>query len=101
MTTPATTPATGSTPAAPGAANRLRNGELRRMVAEQLAHDPTTALTPGAIATKLGGKSSGAVGNALATLESRGEAEKIGTNPVTYRATDKTADAAKAATVTP
>lgn len=102
MTTPATTPATGSTPAAPGAATtRLRNGELRRMVAEQLANDPTAALTPGTIATKLGGKSSGAVGNALATLESLGQAEKVGTNPVTYRATDKTADAAKTATVAP
>jgi hypothetical protein len=101
MTTPATTPATGTAPAAPGAATRLRNGELRRMVAEQLAHDPTTALTPGTIASQLGGKSSGAVGNALATLEARGEAEKIGTNPVTYRATDKTADAAKTATVAP
>ncbi|QWF81025.1 AAA family ATPase [Amycolatopsis sp. CA-230715] len=101
MTTPATTPATGSTPAAPGAApHRLRNGELRRMVAEQLAHDPAAALTPGAIATKLG-RSSGAVGNAVATLESRGEAEKIGTNPVTYRATAKTADAAKTPTVAP
>lgn len=101
MTTPATTPATGSTPAAPGAANRLRNGELRRMVAEQLAHDPTAALTPGTIATKLGGKSSGAVGNALATLEARGEAEKVSTNPTTYRATATTADAATTATVTP
>lgn len=98
MTMPATTPATGSTPAVPGAANRLRNGELRRMVAEQLAQDPTAALTPGTIATKLGGKSSGAVGNALATLEKHGEAEKVGTNPTTYRATTKTADAA---TVTP
>lgn len=101
MTTPATTPATGSAPAAPGAATRLRNGELRRMVAEQLAHHPTTALTPGTIAHKLGGKSSGAVGNALATLEARGEATKIGTNPLTYRATDTTADAAKTATVAP
>ncbi|SFB53243.1 AAA domain (dynein-related subfamily) [Amycolatopsis marina] len=101
MTTPATTPATGSAPAAPGAAHRLRNGELRRMVADQLAHDPTAALTPGTIANQLGGKSSGAVGNALATLEARGEAERVGTNPVTYRATDKTADAAKTATVTP
>lgn len=100
MTTPATTPATGSTPAAPGAANRLRNGELRRMVAEQLAHDPAAALTPGTIATTLG-RSSGAVGNALATLEARGEAEKVGTTPVTYRATDNTADAAKTATVAP
>lgn len=96
-----TTPATGTAPAAPGAAPRLRNGELRRMVAEQLANDPTAALTPGGIATKLGGKSSGAVGNALATLVARGEAEKVGTRPVTYRATENTADAAKTATVTP
>ncbi|MFE0025477.1 AAA family ATPase [Amycolatopsis sp. NPDC059021] len=101
MTTPATTPVTGTAPAAPGPAARLRSGELRRMVAEQLAHDPTAALTPGTIANQLGGKSSGAVGNALATLEARGEAKKVGTNPVTYRATDKTADAAKTATVTP
>ncbi|SEB46322.1 AAA domain (dynein-related subfamily) [Amycolatopsis tolypomycina] len=101
MTTPATTPAPGAAPAAPGAATRLPSGELRRMVAEQLASDPTAALTPGAIAAKLGGKSSGAVGNALATLESRGEAERVGINPVTYRATSTTADAAKTATVNP
>ncbi|MFI5593676.1 AAA family ATPase [Amycolatopsis sp. NPDC051758] len=101
MTTPATTPATGSASAAPGAANRLRNGELRRMVAEQLTHDPAAALTAGTIASKLGGKSSGAVGNALATLEARGEAKKVGTNPLTYRATAKTADAARRATVIP
>lgn len=93
MTTPATNP--GRTSAAP----RLRNGELRRRVAEQLAHDPAAALTPGAIAAKLGGKSTGAVGNALATLEARGEAEKVGTSPLTYRATNTTADAAKTATV--
>jgi len=100
MTTPATTPATGTAPAAPGAAPRLRNGELRRMVAEQLADDPTAALTPATIATKLR-KSSGAVGNALATLVARGEADKVGTGPATYRATDTTADAAKTATVAP
>ncbi|SFO05032.1 AAA family ATPase [Amycolatopsis rubida] len=92
MTTPA---------AAPGTAPRLPNGELRRQVAEVLALDPAAAHTPGAIATALGGKSSGAVGNALATLEARGEAEKAGTSPLTYRATAKTADAAKAATVAP
>jgi nitric oxide reductase NorQ protein len=100
MTTPATTPAPGTAPAVPGAAPRLRNGELRRMVAEQLASSSTTALTPGTIAHQLG-KSSGAVGNALATLEARGEAEKIGANPVTYRPTDKTALAAKSAIVAP
>jgi nitric oxide reductase NorQ protein len=101
MTTPATTPAMGSASAAPGAANRLPGGELRRMVAEQLTRDPAAALTAGTIASKLGGKSSGAVGNALATLEARGEAEKVGINPLTYRATDKTADAARRATVAP
>lgn len=101
MTTPGTTSTTGTVTAAPRATTRLRNGELRRMVAEQLANDPTTAFTPGTIANKLGGRSSGAVGNALATLEARGEAEKVGTTPVTYRATGKTADAAKTATVTP
>lgn len=83
MTTPGTTSTTGTVTAAPRATTRLRNGELRRMVAEQLANDPTTAFTPGTIANKLGGRSSGAVGNALATLEARGEAEKVGTTPVT------------------
>jgi nitric oxide reductase NorQ protein len=100
MTTPATTPATGTAPAAPGTAPRLRNGELRRMVAEHLANDPTVARTPGAIARALG-RSSGAVGNALAVLETLGQAAPVGAKPVSYRATDKTADAAKAATVAP
>jgi nitric oxide reductase NorQ protein len=100
MTTPATTPATGAAPAAPGAATRLRNGELRRMVAEQLASDPTAVLTPGAIARKLG-HSSGAVGNALAKLDADGAAERVGVSPATYRATPKTADAAKRATASP
>ncbi len=100
MTTPATTPATGNEPAAPGAATRLPNGELRRMVAEQLAKDPTAALTPGAIARTLA-RSSGAVGNALAVLESLGQAAPVGTKPVSYRATTKTAAAAQAATVAP
>jgi hypothetical protein len=69
------------------------------MVAEQLANRAPAALTPGAVAHLLA-RSSGAVGNALATLEARGEAEKVGPSPVTYRATKKTADAASTATVT-
>jgi hypothetical protein len=100
MTTPATAPVPGSAPAAPGAATRLRNGELRRMVAEQLASEPTAELTPGAIARKLG-HSSGAVGNALAKLDADGAAERVGVSPATYRATPKTADAAKRATASP
>ncbi|WP_431909878.1 AAA family ATPase [Amycolatopsis thermoflava] len=101
MSTPATTPDHGTAPAVPGATTpRLRNGELRRMVAEQLAKDPNAALTAGAIARRLG-KSSGAVGNALVTLEALGQARPVGTRPVSYRATDKTADAAKTVTVAP
>ncbi|GAA3850778.1 AAA family ATPase [Amycolatopsis tucumanensis] len=101
MSTPATTPDHGTAPAVPGATTpRLRNGELRRMVAEQLAKDPNAALTAGAIARRLG-KSSGAVGNALVTLEALGQARPVGTKPVSYRATDKTADAAKTVTVAP
>ncbi|WP_020499947.1 AAA family ATPase [Sciscionella marina] len=85
-------------PASGGDTARLPNGELRRIVAEQLAAQHPNTITPGMIAQKLG-RSSGAVGNALATLETRGEAEKAGTSPVIYRATDKTTTAAQAATV--
>ncbi|MEV5303454.1 AAA family ATPase [Amycolatopsis methanolica] len=100
MSTPASTSARGDTPAAPGATARLRNGELRRMVAEHLARNPTAAFTPSTIAQALK-RSSGAVGNALAMLAARGQAEQVATNPVTYRATGKTADAAKTVTITP
>jgi len=100
MNTPATPTARGDAPAAPGTTTRLRNGELRRMVAEHLASNPTATVTPSTIAQTLK-RSSGAVGNALATLAARGQAEQVGTNPLTYRATGKTADAAKTVTITP
>ncbi|MFD4252490.1 AAA family ATPase [Amycolatopsis thermoflava] len=100
MSTPATTSDRGDTPTTPGTTTRLRNGELRRMVAEHLAHNPTAAFTPSTIAQALK-RSSGAVGNALATLAARGEAEQVATNPVTYCATGKTAAAAKTVTITP
>ncbi|MCR3721126.1 MULTISPECIES: AAA family ATPase [Prauserella salsuginis group] len=103
MTTPTTTTTaptgSGAAPAGAGTAARLRNGELRRMVAQHLAQDPGAALTPGRIAAELG-RSSGAVGNALATLATRGQAQQVGTNPVTYQATDATRDAATAAATT-
>ncbi|MFD4198150.1 hypothetical protein [Amycolatopsis thermoflava] len=70
------------------------------MVAEHLARNPTAAVTPSTIAQALK-RSSGAVGNALAMLAARGQAEQVATNPVTYRATGKTADAAKTVTITP
>ncbi len=92
MTTP--TPLAGG-PATPAGATatRLRNGELRAMVAKVLTDDPTTAHTPGSIARTLN-RSSGAVGNACQALTDRGHAEVATTAPVSYRATATTASAA-------
>ncbi|MCX2948972.1 AAA family ATPase [Lentzea sp. NEAU-D7] len=97
MTTPATTPT--SAPAT-GSATRLRNGELRAMVARVLADDPGTDMTPRVVAAKLGGRSSGAVGNALKVLAECGAAEVVSTAPLTYRATATTAVVA-ATVITP
>jgi nitric oxide reductase NorQ protein len=102
MTTPATppTPPPASATAATSGASvpRLRNGELRAMVARVLA-DAGTDLTPRNIAHTLN-RSSGAVGNALKVLTDRGEAEVTSTTPLAYRATATTASAA-ATTATP
>jgi MoxR-like ATPase len=104
MTTPATpttAPATsGATIAAP-AGGRLPNGELRRQVAQVLTDRAGTELTPRNIAAELGGKSSGAVGNALAALTTGGYAEQTSTKPVRYRSTPTTADAAAAPVAVP
>jgi nitric oxide reductase NorQ protein len=101
-TTTATTAATTAAPAtsAGGAVPRLRNGELRAMVARVLVDCGGTAQTPRNIAAALGGRSSGAVGNALKVLADRGEAEVAATAPLMYRATAKTAGVA-ATTITP
>ncbi|PXY18291.1 AAA family ATPase [Prauserella flavalba] len=96
MTTPATPP---TTPTAP-AGGRLPNGELRRQVAEVLANRAGTELTPRDIAHTLG-RSSGAVGNALAALTAGGYAEQTSTKPVRYRSTPTTADAAAAPVAVP
>ena len=101
MTTPPTPPP-GT--AAPGpattarAAGRLRNGELRRQVAGFLADRAGREFTPGEVARGLPGgpRSSGAVGNALAVLADRGEADQASTKPVRYRATATTTAAASA-----
>lgn len=104
MTTPATP--TTTAPAAPGtttpapAGGRLPNGELRRQVAEALAARAGTELTPRDIAHTLG-RSSGAVGNALAALTAGGYAEQTSTKPVRYRSTPTTADAAAAPVAVP
>jgi nitric oxide reductase NorQ protein len=101
--TPPATPASTTTaaPAAPsgGSVPRLRNGELRAMVARVLADAAGTDMTPRAIAHTLN-RSSGAVGNALKVLTDRGEAEIAATTPLAYRATAATASAA-APTATP
>lgn len=91
MTTPAT-----PTPARTG--GRLRNGELRRQVAGFLADHAGREFTPGEVARGLPGgpRSSGAVGNALALLADRGEAEQASTKPLRYRATATTTAAASA-----
>jgi MoxR-like ATPase len=72
----------------------LRNGELRRQVADVLADRAGTALTPREISAALGGKSSGAIGNALKALTAGGYAEQSSTKPVRYRSTATTAHAA-------
>jgi hypothetical protein len=94
-----------TTPPAPSAprttpTGRLGQGELRRQVASCLAADPAAAHTPGGIARTLG-RSAGAVGNALATLAGRGEAERLDGSPVRYRATPATASAVSAAPAAP
>jgi len=98
-TTPAPAPATGPTTPAGGTATRLRNGELRAMVAKVLADDAANTHTPGGIAHTLN-RSSGAVGNACKALTDRGEAELATTAPLAYRATATTA-AAAASAITP
>ncbi|SDJ01698.1 AAA domain (dynein-related subfamily) [Actinokineospora alba] len=98
ITTPAaapTAPATSSGPSVP----RLRNGELRAMVARVLADHTGTGLTPRAIAHTLN-RSSGAVGNACKVLADKGDAAVTSTAPLTYQATTSTA-AVAAATITP
>ncbi|AIG80500.1 Hypothetical protein AJAP_38580 [Amycolatopsis japonica] len=99
MTTHATTPATGTAPAAPGAAHRLPNGELRRMVAELLSQQPANAGLTVSAAARLLNRSSGAVGNALETLVTRGEADYMGQPSRAYRANANTPTAAATAVI--
>ena len=99
MTTPPTPPpgTAASGPATTArAAGRLRNGELRRQVAGFLADRAGREFTPGEVARGVPGgpRSCGAVGNALAVLADRGEADQASTKPVRYRATATTTAAA-------
>jgi nitric oxide reductase NorQ protein len=86
-------------PAIPAAApkgGRLGNGQLRRQVAEWLAARPGPH-TVGEVAKALG-RSAGAVGNALATLADRNEADRDPGKPVRYQSNAKTGAAAAAIT---
>jgi len=86
-----------TTPAAPAAPKgRLGNGQLRRQVAEYLAGHPGPCKV-GEIARALA-KSAGAVGNALTTLASHGEADLVPGKPIRYEANSATASAAAAIT---
>lgn len=98
-TPPASAPAAAPSTPAGASGSRLRNGELRAMVAKVLADNAGTALTPRNIAHTLN-RSSGAVGNACKVLADRGEAEVVSATPLTYRATATTASTA-ASTITP
>ncbi len=84
-----------TTPTAPATGTRMGNGELRRMVARVLADSPDMQYSPRDIA-KMTGRSSGAIGNALKTLTTAGNAEQTSTKPLRYRATAATAAVAAA-----
>src|SRR5947208_10340185 len=103
-TTPAINPAEpSSAPASRGTrrtpSGRLGQGELRRQVAVHLTATPG-AHTPGEVARAMGARSSGAVANALETLVSHGQAERVSSGPRRYRATAATTDAATSGGVT-
>lgn len=89
--TAAPTP-TAPAPALP-ALPRLRNGELRQQVAQFLTDRPGQDFTPSTIARELQ-RSAGAVGNALAVLVKRGEADQTATKPQRFAANADTATAA-------
>jgi biotin operon repressor len=67
------------------AAERLGRGALGTLVRDYLAARPSEDLGPTQVAKGLGGKSSGAVSNALARLEAAGEARLVSTSPRRYR----------------
>jgi len=56
------------------------------LVLKHLREHRHAGLTPTAVAKALGGKSTGAVGNAIERLVSSGEAVKVADRPRTYRA---------------
>ncbi|WP_435809837.1 AAA family ATPase [Streptomyces mirabilis] len=90
--------ATAGAPSSTGA--KARPGELRARIAQILVASPGTQFTVTELARMLG-HSGGAVGNACETLVCRGEAERSGSKPRTYRSTSATATAAQHAVPPP
>lgn len=76
-------PATDDTPVA--AREKLRRGELAAMVADYVASHPDEELSPRQVARALGGRSPGAVGNALDRLTMTGTVIRVSEAPVRYR----------------
>ena len=72
-------------------------GALRAAVARLLAEHPGESFTVTQAAKLVGGKSGGAVGNALDRLTASGHAARVSDKPRTYTATPTTASAAAAA----
>ncbi|MBI0300201.1 hypothetical protein JBE04_38535 [Streptomyces sp. PRKS01-29] len=69
---------------------RLAPGALRHMVIDHLTAHPDEAFTATRI-SRIIGKSSGAIANALATLAKQGVAEQVTEHPRTYRRTARPA----------
>jgi len=63
------------------------SSELRAMVLAHLTAHPGQSFTPGEIARALGGRSTGAIGNALQTLAAQGEVTYTGTRPRRFAVT--------------
>ncbi len=66
--------------------SRLVKGEVAGMVLAHLRGNREAGLTPTAVAKALGGKSAGAVGNALERLVAAGDIVKVAEHPRTYQA---------------
>ncbi|MFI0769216.1 AAA family ATPase [Streptomyces sp. NPDC021218] len=95
--------ATPNPPAGPSistatANGKARPGELRARIAKALTGSPPGAAFSVTELVNMLGHSGGAIGNACETLVRRGEAERVGATPRTYRATSATAAAAAQAT---
>lgn len=87
-------------PSVPEPVGKTAPGALRAAVARLLADHPGAAFTVTQVAKSLGGRSGGAVGNALEWLATHGFAERTGDKPRTYTAT-ASIEAVMAATPTP